>query len=324
MEPQNFSGLQCLQALFAQFRRSVNFTALITEQVQNDYPAHTVDTLLKLSEDQQLRPERVCGKDAVLSYSGPLLARLNNDAWLLLPDSRHLRTAGNAAILDPSVGAKILTVPLKQFEERFSGEAIIFHNLAQIDMTKHTRLFAFVSIAKHHNSAVDIREIMHEYAIGEEEVRDNLFREIASDYHFKIKRIRLNWDKLCKSASVFPCISIKKNGKYAVFCGFRKTQSGDVEAVVVDPESENCNTPERFLFLPKADFERDYSDSFILLKKIYKLSDEEQPFSLRWFIPEFIKNRGVFGEIALMVVLLTIFSLIVPLFFQIVVDKVLV
>ncbi len=139
-----------------------------------------------------------------------------------------------------------------------------------------------------------------------------------------MQKVRLTWDKLQKSTAVFPCIAIKKNGKYAIFCGFRKQQDDSIEAVVVDPESAVCNTPEHFLFLDREAFEAEYSDTFILLKKIYKLSDENQPFSLRWFIPEFIKNKGIFGEIALMVVLLTIFSLIVPLFFQIVVDKVLV
>ncbi len=33
METKNFSGLQCLQALFLQFRRNVNFAALMTEQI---------------------------------------------------------------------------------------------------------------------------------------------------------------------------------------------------------------------------------------------------------------------------------------------------
>lgn len=124
-------------------------------------------------------------------------------------------------------------------------------------------------------------------------------------------------------AEHFPVIAEKNNGKYAVFCGFRKNGEQE-EAVLLDPESENHDAPNHFTFLAREQFESDYTGSFILLKKTYRLSDESQPFSLRWFIPEFIKNKGIFGEIALMVAMLTVFSLIVPLFFQIVVDKVLV
>ncbi|MBQ9336418.1 MAG: peptidase domain-containing ABC transporter [Lentisphaeria bacterium] len=94
--------------------------------------------------------------------------------------------------------------------------------------------------------------------------------------------------------------------------------------MVVDPESDQFNSPNRFLFFTEKQFTEEYSGKFLLMKKVYSLSDEEQPFSLRWFIPEFLKHKAIFGEIALMVVLLTIFSLVIPLFFQIVVDKVLV
>ena len=62
----------------------------------------------------------------------------------------------------------------------------------------------------------------------------------------------------------------------------------------------------------------------MLLKKTYRLSDENQTFGLRWFIPEFLKLKGIFAQIALTVCMISVLSLIVPLFFQIVVDKVLV
>ena len=177
---------------------------------------------------------------------------------------------------------------------------------------------------RHHNTAADIREIMHEYVVGEDEVKDSLFHEIVSHYQFKTKKVSLSWEKMQQSGKAVPYIAIKKNGKYAVICGFRNHPENGVEAAILDPDSEQYNTPDRFLFLTEEMFRKEYSGKFVLLKKIYKLTDEEQPFSLRWFIPEFLKNKGIFGQIALMVVILTIFSLIIPLFFQIVVDKVLI
>ena len=324
MAEDNFSGLQCLRLLFGQFRRGVNFAALITQNIQKEYQETPFEVLLKLAGDQQLRPEKITGTDVLNRYSGPFLALLTNGAWILVLNSRQLRSEDTVSILDPSAGSRVLTVPRAQFLERFSSQGIVFHNLAQVDTAQHTRLASFVAIAGHHNVPVDIREIMHEYAVGEEEVRDNLFRQIASDYQFRVRTVRLTWEKLRQSSSVFPCIAVKKSGKYALFCGFRKKEDGTLEAVLMDPESEVSHTPERFLFLPRETLESEYTGSFILLKKIYRLADEEQPFSLRWFIPEFLKNKGVFGEIALMVAMLTVFSLVIPLFFQIVVDKVLV
>ncbi|MBR7138243.1 MAG: peptidase domain-containing ABC transporter [Lentisphaeria bacterium] len=325
MEIKNPSGLICLRVLLAQFRRGVNFAALITDDIQKQYQENDLDTLFKLTEAQELRSEKIASLEAVSNYNGPMLARMKSDGWILVVNSAQINKEA-MAILDPSAGQKIISVSTQEFKERFGDCAIIFRNLAQVDAAKQTKLTSFVAVAKHHNTQVDIREIMHEYAVSDEEVKDNLFCQIAADKQFKTKNVKLSWEKLQKSGSVLPCIAIKKSGKYAIFCGFRPQKDNPeiVDAVVVDPESDNFSAPDHFIFLSREEFEEEFSGRFILLKKIYKLSDENQPFSLRWFIPEFIKNKGIFGQIALMVVMLTIFSLVIPLFFQIVVDKVLV
>ena len=325
MEINNPSGLICLKVLLSQFRRGVNFAALITNQVQQAYQQNELDTLFTLAEAQQLRCEKISSLEAVGSYNGPMFAKLKDGSWILVINTIQIGKE-TMTVLAPAKGQKVTPVPSAVFKEEFNGEAIIFRNLAQVDSAKQTKLTALTAVAKHHNVQIDIREIMHEYAVTDEEVKDALFVQIASDFQLKTRKLKLSWKKLEKSSSVFPCIAIKKSGKYAIFCGFRprKDTPEIIDAVLVDPESENFNSPDHFIFMSQEEFENEYSGSFILLKKIYKLSDENQPFSLRWFIPEFIKNKGVFGQIALMVVMLTVFSLVIPLFFQIVVDKVLV
>ena len=324
-DTNNRSGLLCLQFLFGQVRRNVNFSSLITDNLLEEYQKTPVNVILMLAEKQQLSPEVYSSREMLDKYSGPMLMAIDDANWIFIFNSSQLKdNNGTAVIIDPNLGNKALTVPVKQILERCSGQCIVFHNLAQINASKQTKISSFIQIARHYNVPVDIREVMHEYAVGEEEISDSLFREVAEHYQFKIKKTDLNWDEFPSSRSVFPCVAIKNNGNYTVLCGIRYTSETEYEVVILDPESEQYNTTDRFSFYSKEQFEGQFSGKCILLKKVYKLSDEEQPFSLRWFIPEFIKNKGVFGQIALMVVMLTIFSLIIPLFFQIVVDKVLV
>ena len=319
------TGLQCLQLLFQQVRRNVNFPSLLTAEVLKDYQEKPLETLETLSAAQRLAPEQITTLETLQFYNGPVILERTDGAWFLLPNSSALKnTAGNTPLVSPADAAAMVQVPVKAVLEKATGKGLIFRNLAQVDAKKQTRLTAFVQIARHHNAQADIREIMHEFAVGEEEVRDNLFFEIVSRYGFKAKKVHLAWKDLEKSSTIFPCIAEKKSGKFSVLCGMKKVSDTETQIVLLDPESPQYNMPEKFLFLSQQDFEKEYTGKFILLKKVYSLSDEEQPFSLRWFIPEFIKNKGIFGQIALMVVMLTIFSLIVPLFFQIVVDKVLV
>ncbi|MBR4883994.1 MAG: hypothetical protein IKZ33_01630, partial [Lentisphaeria bacterium] len=323
MSIDNPSGLQCLKAIFSQVRRGVNFTALLTKKIQEDYNTAPESVLLKLSADQGLRPEQTEGLEIFSGYGGPALVQLKNNNWVVLPQSKQFAEAEFVAVFDPLSGKEgVISVARAQLLEQFSGKAIIFHNLAQVDSKKQTRLTSFIAIAQHHNTRIDIREIMHEYAVGEEEVKERHLRHIAADYKFKSKEVKLSWKKLEKAGTVLPCIAIKRSGKYAVLCGMR-TNDDKLEAVLMDPEKDHT-ADNRFIFLSEEQYKEEFTGKLILLKKIFSLTDEEQPFSLRWFIPEFIKNKGIFGKIALMVLMLTIFSLIIPLFFQIVVDKVLV
>ena len=324
MEPQDTSGLKCLQLLFNRFCRTVNFPALLTQQVIQRYQTDPVRELADLARDQQLRPEIISSPDIFRTYRGAALLRLRNGSWVLVLDGHRIASGQALQIVDPAVGIRTLDVSAEELNEKWGGEGIVFHNLTPVDTRSQTLLSSFVLIAHHNNTSLDIREIMHEYAVGQEEVKEHLFKEIAAGYQFKVRRVKLSWKEMQVSTAIFPCIATKKNGKSAVLCGFRNTPDEEPQAVLVDPDSEQFNTSDRFLFYSEKQFGDEYGGSFILLKKGYKITDENQPFSLRWFIPEFLKHKALFGEIALMVSLLTIFSLVIPLFFQIVVDKVLV
>jgi ATP-binding cassette subfamily B protein len=62
----------------------------------------------------------------------------------------------------------------------------------------------------------------------------------------------------------------------------------------------------------------------VLVKRNFRLSDDDQPFGLRWFIPELARQRGLFGDVAVAAFVLYALGLATPIFFQLVIDKVLV
>ena len=97
-----------------------------------------------------------------------------------------------------------------------------------------------------------------------------------------------------------------------------------MELAVVDPEWQKEHPTDNFNFIGSEEFEETLTGTCILLKRIYHITDEEQPFGLRWFFPEFLRLKGVFFQIAMAVLMITVIALATPLFFQNVVDKVLV
>ena len=323
-EPGKISSLECLRQLFGQFRRTVNFDALLTDEIRQrcGNPETELNVIAELANSHELGAENHTDlAEVAKTYSGPVLLRLETGSWILLGNSTQFIREERVTIFDPIAG-KALAVPQKQLRERAGNAVFIFRGLQEVNAKEQSGLFCLCAVARHHNVAMDLRRVMHDFAIDTEEPRPALLRAIAASYEFKSRTVKFKWEKLVALEQAYPAIGRKKNGKYIVLCGVRANEDESISLVILDPEN---TTPEaRFTFLSREQAEAELTPEVWLLKRRYRLSDEERPFSLAWFLPEFFKLRGIFAQIALTVAMITILSLIVPLFFQIVVDKVLV
>lgn len=61
-----------------------------------------------------------------------------------------------------------------------------------------------------------------------------------------------------------------------------------------------------------------------LMKRLYSLPELDQPFGFRWFIPEILKQKLALRDIAIAALAMHLLALASPVFFQLVIDKVLV
>ena len=73
-----------------------------------------------------------------------------------------------------------------------------------------------------------------------------------------------------------------------------------------------------------ADFQARWTGKLILFASRASMAGEMSRFDFTWFIPAIVKYRKLLGEVLLVSFALQIFALITPLFFQVVMDKVLV
>lgn len=71
-------------------------------------------------------------------------------------------------------------------------------------------------------------------------------------------------------------------------------------------------------------FTAKFSGRIVALASRAELAAKEVSFDLSWFIPAVVRYRRLFGEVLLASLLIQVFGLISPLFFQVVIDKVLV
>lgn len=183
----------------------------------------------------------------------------------------------------------------------------------------HTGVICFILIARHFHLDYAIDNILHKYAIQDEEVPVPLLVRIAKEHEFKAKNAKLTWGKILKFGNAFPAIARLKSGKYLILSGLVQKED-EMALVTLDP----VTIKEGFKFYTKEEFEEIWDGTTILIKRTYKLTDEKQPFSLRWFLPEVFRERKLFRDVAVSAMVINVLALGSPIFFQLVIDKVLV
>jgi subfamily B ATP-binding cassette protein HlyB/CyaB len=112
-----------------------------------------------------------------------------------------------------------------------------------------------------------------------------------------------------------PAIAIERDGEYSVVAKYSKTSIPKL--LVYRPG----NAPE---VLSVREFEASWTGELIYLVARGSRARESGRFDFSWFIPAVIKYRRLLGEVLLMSLVLQIIALATPLFFQVVMDKVLV
>jgi ATP-binding cassette subfamily B protein len=185
------------------------------------------------------------------------------------------------------------------------------------EVFQHTLIQCLTAVAQHHGLQISPERLISEHALGNEEPGDLAVVRIAEDVGLKAKAEHLSWDGLLAQGGVFPLIARLSNGRAVIVVGVR----GDKEkkVAVLDPLASEAVV----VMQDQATFCRQWQGQVIFVKREYKLSDPKQPFGFRWFIPEILKQKDAFRDILIAAVAMHVLGMASPIFFQLVIDKVL-
>lgn len=188
------------------------------------------------------------------------------------------------------------------------------------DQLTRSAVFCLTAIAQNHGLQVNPGRLIDEFALGEEEPSALLVVRMAESIGFKGRVGQLKWRGLFAQEGVFPFMGQLKEGSWVIIVGTRPSGEGfDGEVAVLNPLLPKAGVH----YLDQATFDSAWSGKVIFLKRKHVSTDVNQPFSLRWFIPEILKHKASFRDIALASVVITLLSMATPIFFQLVIDKVL-
>jgi len=160
-----------------------------------------------------------------------------------------------------------------------------------------------------HGVAADAEQIRHR--LGTTRVGAPEILRCAKELGLKARAYRTDWSRLPKTP--LPAIAILRDGRLLVAAG-----ASEDKIVVQSPETR------RPALMTRAEFLAVWDGRLILMTRRAGLSELGRRFDITWFLGAIHKYRHLLGEVLIASFFLQIFALVSPLFFQVVIDKVLV
>lgn len=172
-------------------------------------------------------------------------------------------------------------------------------------------LACLVMIARFHGLAADPAQLAHEFKETGKPFGPVEILLAAKKLGLQAEQVYTRLARL--GHTPLPAVDIDRDGQYFVIA-----RADEARVLTHDPRT---GRPE---ILPREVFESRWSGRLILFASRASLAGELAKFDFTWFIPAVVKYRRLLGEVLLVSFVLQCFALITPLFFQVVMDKVLV
>ena len=265
----------------------------------------------------QPKPELLSRAEFEREWSGDILLRKtspaaggNSDAArgglasrLSLLGADLSRRAGSALA---AVGARVQRVLERASPERSATPVV---PVAVDENDEGSGVAALVLLLGFHGVGADPAQIRHRLGVARLGVADML--RCAKSLGLKASVCATSWERLPNTP--LPAIAALRDGRFLIL--------GKVADDMVLLQRPDADAPET---MSRADFEALWDGRLVLMARRTSLVDPHRRFDITWFLGAIQKYRWLLGEVLLASFFLQLFALVSPLFFQVVVDKVLV
>ena len=170
-------------------------------------------------------------------------------------------------------------------------------------------IIAVAILLRCHDIAADPGQIRHRMGTARVGVAEIL--RCAKDFGLKARAQRTSWNRL--AVTPLPGIAVLRDGGLLIL-----GKVIDDKLLVQRPSSPRPET------MTQAELEAIWDGGIILMTRRATLTDLSRRFDIGWFLGAVHKYRRLLGEVLIASFFLQVFAVVSPLFFQVVIDKVLV
>lgn len=205
-----------------------------------------------------------------------------------------------------------------QAVETTAGQSVAANNEpASTAPAKSAPMQALCAVARFHQIAADPATLMHQLGLQPSEaIGTSELLRAAKYLGLKAKLSSTTAERL--ALTPLPALAMLR-GEDAATRVVILAQCDGQRVLFQDPAAGGPPTIE-----PLEVFTAQWTGELILIASRASLAGELAKFDFSWFIPALVKYRKLLGEVLLISLMLQLFALVSPLFFQVVMDKVLV
>lgn len=222
-------------------------------------------------------------------------------------------------LLQYRTGASTIGDKAKRSDESNSGEVGRNHfSKGEVTLQNHSEapgltsdpgLIALVMMLRFQGIGVDPEQVRHQFRGTPIGVAEMI--RCAKDFGLRARALTTNWPRLAKTP--MPALAVLRDGSFLLF-----GKIGDDSIIALEPGQP------RPIMMQQAELEAVWGGQLVLMTKRASLADLSRRFDITWFLGAMHKYRGLLSEVLVVSFFLQLFALVSPLFFQVVIDKVLV
>lgn len=172
-------------------------------------------------------------------------------------------------------------------------------------------LAGLVLLAQFHGVPVDAAQLLHQFGRDGEPFDETTLLLAAKRLGLKAKIVNQPAQRIALAA--LPALAMRPDGRHFVVA------KADGGTVLIHDLVER-----RSRALAREEFEARYAGRLLQLTSRASVLGQLAKFDFRWFVPAVVKYRKLLLEVLIVSLFIQLFALVTPLFYQVVMDKVLV
>jgi len=188
------------------------------------------------------------------------------------------------------------------------------------EATISTSLRALSAVASRLGLDASVDQLRRRFALHSGEPDTPTLIALARELGLEARALHMTFEELPRLAGALPAILRAKDGGALILEDARSDPTKGTVAVIRDPSASE----DAVLAIDELHLTEVWEGEAILIKRLHATTDEQHAFGMAWLGRQVMRERKLFGDIAVGAVVSTVFALAPPFIFMIVLDRVLV